>query len=134
MYINPVFTESVQAPAPSACVPVDQFPVQDFNLNPAGHPCSDVSLLMRAETQELYNLYASRLQELKLQQVDTTGMSDEQILSSLVPRHCQLPSELAQLAVLRSSSVNPSSVESKLDPNVKVEPNVEPSVSSTSSE
>lgn len=80
------------------CVVVDQTPAKDFNVNEFGHIRSDVTALMQASTEELYKLAASRLNELPLSQIDTSNMTDEQIVGSVVGRSMQLPSEIAAVA------------------------------------
>lgn len=97
MYKNPVFVESLSVDS-SNNVPIDQFPVQDFNMNSCGFPSSDVTLLMKSESEKLYNLYASRLQEINLQDVDTSSMSDEDIIRNIIPQKAQLASEFQYIA------------------------------------
>lgn len=76
-------------------VPVDQSPCEDFNIDPAtGRPISDITKLLRAQSQYEKEQMLKKLEERPLGDV----MTKEQILQSLKygkPRLAQLPSELA---------------------------------------
>lgn len=85
--------------------PVDQSPVEDFNIDPStGRPMSDITKLVRAQSQYEKENILKRLNERPLEDV----MTLEQIKTELKygkPRLAQLPSELADYAEFAYSSV-----------------------------
>lgn len=79
--------------------PIDQTPVQEFNIDPATGRCeSDITKLLRAQTKyEQDKLY----KELIERKVDLTELTPEQLRHEVSfgrPRLCQSPSELADYA------------------------------------
>lgn len=79
--------------------PIDQTPVQEFNIDPATGRCeSDITKLLRAQTKyEQDKLY----KELVERKVDLTELTPEQLRHEVSfgrPRLCQSPSELADYA------------------------------------
>lgn len=82
-------------------VDVDQFPLQDFNINEFGYPYNDVSLLMRAQTKEEFDMLSSRLQEIPSYDVDD-GLTDEEKLSNLNSRYDQDVTEYSRSESLKS--------------------------------
>lgn len=77
-------------------VPIDQSPVQDFNVDPeTGRPESDITKILRAQTKfEQDKLY----KELVERKVDVSELSVEQLRHEAMfgrPRLAQSPSELA---------------------------------------
>jgi hypothetical protein len=113
---------------PTADVCVDQSYSKDFSTNEFGHPRSDVTALMQAQTEELYKLYASRLNELPVDQADTSSMSDCQIVDSIVPRSCQSPTQIASFQAIlankareagkREAAVSVPPLETKSDKDI----------------
>lgn len=103
-------------------VSVDQSYAQDFAINEFGHVRSDVTLLMSSQSEDEVKLLMSRFTELPNYSPDTVGLSDGEILSSLVPRSCQSPAQIsryyatmakrldekAKLAAKADSKVSPS--------------------------
>lgn len=95
---------------PDKRLPVDQYHGQDFALSSHGWPMSDIALLAKAQTQQELDLAISRLRQLNIQGVDTSGKSVAEVLHDIVPRWCQTPSELQRYAKYYTSFV--SSVQS----------------------
>ena len=72
---------------PKNAQPVDQFDAQPFMLGENGFRSSDVSLLMKAESDDLKMAIASRMQEIKSSGVDLSQYKDEQIAQMTIPRY-----------------------------------------------
>lgn len=102
---------------------VSEFEQQDFCLNEFGWVANDVSLLMKASTQQEYDLIAQRLQEIKKNNPDTSKMSDGDIIKSIWPRFYQSPSEISNFMDYYNSNnpVPQNVVESKSVENVESE-------------
>lgn len=66
---------------------VDPVAFQDFNRNSFGWIKSDITALVEAQTIQLQDNIMSRLTVLK--STALKGLSDAQILKTLVPRYCQ---------------------------------------------
>lgn len=66
---------------------VDPVASQDFNRNSFGWIKSDITALVEAQTIQLQDNIMSRLTVLK--STSLKGLSDAQILKTLVPRYCQ---------------------------------------------
>lgn len=110
----PVIEDPNGVPLP---LPVDQFPAESFNKNAGGWIASDVTLLMRATTQQEYEMIAARLQEVKKQNPDTSKMSDQEILKTIWHRGAQTPSEIESFMDYYNK-VNPVPV-NNVDPEQK---------------
>ena len=67
---------------------VDQFYSQDFNLGENGFPMNDVEVFFHTESDELRQVIAQRLQEVKSQYPDQS-LSDEVLCSLVIPRNVQ---------------------------------------------
>lgn len=66
---------------------VDPVATQDFNRNSFGWLKSDITALVEAQTMQLQDNIMSRLTVLR--STSLKGLSDAQILQTLVPRYCQ---------------------------------------------
>lgn len=74
---------------------VDQTPVQDFQINEFGWPSSDISMLLKAQSEELTNSILSRLVDLKAKTNIPPGTSDKDIIKYHIPsRYFGTSSEL----------------------------------------
>lgn len=74
---------------------VDQTPVQDFQINEFGWPSSDISMLLKAQSEELTNSILSRLVDLKAKTHIPPGISDKDIIKYHIPsRYLGTSSEL----------------------------------------
>lgn len=71
---------------------VDQFDGQKFNLNEAGHIMSEITALVRANSESEFQNILSRLHELAPTS-PYAGMSDKEMLQRVKPRLCQTPAE-----------------------------------------
>lgn len=71
---------------------VDQFDGQRFNLNEAGHIMSEITALVRANSESEFQNILSRLHELAPTS-PYAGMSDREMLQRVKPRLCQSPAE-----------------------------------------
>lgn len=75
--------------------PIDQSPVQSFNIDPAtGNPMSTIDVILKAQGLEQRQAL-DMLTEYKSSFLPE-NISNEQALKYAVPRLCQLPSELAE--------------------------------------
>lgn len=72
---------------PKNAQPVDQFDAQEFMLGENGFRSSDVSLLMKAESDDLKMAIASRMQEFKSSGADLSGLTDAEIAQMTIPRY-----------------------------------------------
>lgn len=76
--------------------PIDQTPAKEFNIDPTtGRPYSDISLIMRAQSNLQQKQMLAELQEFKSEFLPK-DISDEDAVKFQRPRLCQSPSELAQ--------------------------------------
>ena len=74
---------------------VDQTAVQDFQVNEYGWPSSDISMLFKAQNDELVNSILSRLVDLKAKSNIPPGSSDADIIKYHIPsRYLGTSSEL----------------------------------------
>lgn len=67
---------------------IDQFYSQEFNLGENGFPMNDVEVFFHTESEELRQVIAQRLQEVKAQYPDQS-LSDEVLCSMVIPRNVQ---------------------------------------------
>lgn len=67
---------------------IDQFYSQEFNLGENGFPMNDVEVFFHTESEELRQVIAQRLQEVKTQYPDQS-LSDEVLCSMVIPRNVQ---------------------------------------------
>lgn len=73
---------------PVDAIIVDQFYSQDFNRGENGFARSDIESFIHAESDELRQVIAQRLYEVKSQYPDQ-NLSDEDLLKMVVPRNVQ---------------------------------------------
>lgn len=84
---------------PNAAMVVDQFDGEDFNANACGWSRNDISQLARAQSKQEFDMYLSRLQEVKDQKsnlVDKLSLSEN--FGRIRPRYCQSFVETQQFA------------------------------------
>lgn len=73
---------------PVDAIIVDQFYSQDFNRGENGFARSDIESFIHAESDELRQVIAQRLYEVKSQYPDQS-LSDEDLIKMVVPRNVQ---------------------------------------------
>lgn len=99
LYIKPTHPSILFAPSfgEGDTVPIDQQPVQKFNIDPAtGAPMSDITAVLRSQGLDRERLLAN-LEEFRAEFLPE-DMSNEDALKYMNPRLCQMPSELAEYA------------------------------------
>lgn len=109
-------------------VAVDQYNSQDFNRGFNGFPANDLTLLERAQSLAECQLIAQRLQEFKVNNPNTDGMSDADILKTIKPRLYQSPSEVNRWLDYYYENVVEPSIRSKqvVEPTPIVDPSPTP--------
>lgn len=78
---------------------VDDFPSKDFNINPdTGFPSSEITLLLRAQNAEQFNMLAQRVKEIRSENLFPVDAPVSDIIASIKPVLLQSPSELQYYA------------------------------------
>lgn len=102
---------------PKGAQPVDQFDAQPFVLAENGFRSSDVSLLMKAESDDLKLQIASRIQELKVSNPDYSGLSDSEIAQLTIPRYVNSAAQFRDWAASLDKSGFAKQVDSFIEAN-----------------
>lgn len=102
---------------PKNAQPVDQFDAQDFMMAENGFKRNDVSALMKAESDDLKNMIASRMVELKASTPDLSGLSDSEICDLVVPKYVNSASAFRDWAASKEKSGFAKSVQVYIDAN-----------------
>lgn len=77
-------------------VPINQNPSQSFNINPdTGRPMSVITALLRSQNAAEQLAILNGLDEFKSTYLPD-GISNEDAIKYMVPRYCQLPSQIAK--------------------------------------
>lgn len=79
---------------PVDVVPVDQYMSQSFNIGESGFPLNPIRQLAKAQSQKEFELFASRLEEIKVNNPNYENMTEQQIIASAIPYTVQSPSEM----------------------------------------
>lgn len=111
---------------------VDQFDGQKFNLNPAGHIMSELTALVRANSEAEYNQILARLKEFDAPGSPYSGMNDEEMIKRVKPRYCQSPAEYAKfLDYIQGVDIDMYNRLQSSDQDSPGEPEPDPAVEST---
>lgn len=78
-------------------LPIDQFPVKEFNINKFGFPKSDITIFDELQKSasidiSLFNAFASRISAIPAEK--RHGLSDEDLFNMYRPSWIQTPSEM----------------------------------------
>lgn len=74
--------------------PIDQYPVQEFNLNECGVPRNDIDAFELAQNDTVKQTILRRLEKIGKPNFD--GRSTEEIMETIIPNGCQSPAEVAR--------------------------------------
>jgi hypothetical protein len=102
---------------PKDAQPVDQFFAQPFMMAENGFKRNDVSALMKAESDDLRNMIASRMVELQSTTPNFEGLTDSQIADLVVPKYINSASAFRDWAASKENSGFAKSVQSYIDAN-----------------
>ena len=102
---------------PKNAQPVDQFDAQDFMMAENGFKRNDVSALMKAESDDLRNMIASRMVELKASTPNFEGLSDSEICDLTIPKYVNSASAFRDWAASKDKSGFARSVQAYIDAN-----------------
>lgn len=79
-------------------VPINQNPSQSFNVNPdTGRPMSVITSLLRSQNAAEQMAILNGLDEFKSDYLPE-GISNEDAIKFMMPRYCQLPSQISDFA------------------------------------
>ena len=115
--IDDLVYEKDELGRPKNAQPVDQFDAQDFMMAENGFKRNDVSALMKAESDDLKNMIASRMVELKSSTPDFEGLSDSEICDLVVPKYVNSASAFRDWAASKEKSGFAKSVQAYIDAN-----------------
>ncbi len=102
---------------PKNAQPVDQFDSQPFMMAENGFRSNDVSLLMKAESEDLKMQIASRMQEIKNSGVDLSGFTDGEIAQMTIPRYVNSAAQFRDWAASLDKSGFAKQVDSFIEAN-----------------
>lgn len=74
--------------------PIDQYDVQDFNLNDCGFPLNDIDKFERAQNASVREMLLKRMAKVSNAKFD--NRPTEEILATVTPNGCQSPAEVAR--------------------------------------
>lgn len=115
--VDKLVIEKDSSGRPKNAQPVDQFDAQPFMLGENGFRSNDVSLLMKAESEDLKMQIASRMQEIKNSGVDLSGYTDEEIARMTIPRYVNSAAQFRDWAASLDKSGFAKQVESFIEAN-----------------
>lgn len=79
-------------------VPINQDPSKEFNIDPStGRPMQQITALLRAQKASEQMAILDGLEEFKSNYLPD-DMSNEDAIRFMMPRYCQLPSQVAEFA------------------------------------
>lgn len=77
---------------------VDQFQVEEFNLNDAGWPRNTIACLARCQTVEQYRALAERLVKRDIVSDKNQKLTLKERFAAIRPRSCQTPADIELFA------------------------------------
>lgn len=115
--VDELVVEKDSTGRPKNAQPVDQFDAQPFMMAENGFRSNDVSLLMKAESEDLKMQIASRMQEIKNSGIDLSDYTDEEIAKMTIPRYVNSAAQFRDWAASLEKSGFAKQVDAYIEAN-----------------
>ena len=102
---------------PKNAQPVDQFDAQEFMMAENGFKRSDVSILMKVESDDLKAAVAARIQDIQVSMPDFGDMTDSEIAALAIPRYVNSAAQFRDWAASLDKSGFAKQVDSYIEAN-----------------